>query len=1058
MGDTALTILWRRRFTTSLFRVSGRPPRAVAETDNIGDPRQRRVGPSLHSTPVPVARQTLTVGLLLILLLCTRQAHAQLLDQDVMIPIVGQTQSDYQWSDVAFGPYADLVPERDGTVMWRCGCVLATMSTLFEFYMGSQRASTPWYGALLRNRFTGRLQPDFSFSPAYLVRYLTIGADQTGPLNWGFYTGSELEPGGPNACSGILLPWALERAARVFSAPDGPSGFSGLSMVKASGDGKANSPRPLNREIINANLLRGIPTRVDYFAGTGDGRRYRHSVLVVGWSTATHRYWVVDPAGSSPVSLFALPKVPGLAGDDENDPYTRWENAVEATYDVTPVEVPSQWLALIEEARPHDPLRAADLNSSAPMMNASLAGADASAVEFQVINPAGLRTGFDPNIRAELREDRQGTYERVIAWAAPVGPIGNQPLDPVHLLGLREPLTGIYRFQALGISDGQVRFRLVSVSGAAGGETVLHRVDQPIRAGEILKYQVQHSAGGSAVTKVPTFTPEARAGNDISGLTGIAVQFDGRQSIDFDGRIVSYDWNFGDGTAASGVQVTHVYASPGVYDVVLSVRDDMGATTADTAKASIVLSQRRPVANASGPYTGFAASNGWNASIFFDSSRSYDANGDPLAARWDFGDGSDPVIEHVGGIYHTFVDPGTYTVTLVVNDGIEDSDPVSTTVTAVSIVAPRVRTIVELDTSVSPRCGLPGTAAVVRDGPYFLVPRFGGWNFGTESSELPTAQTAFRGHFDRDDVVVTTWESYSALFDVQTTPFADASVSFASPLEFSVSVDWVVPSGLPAGDHALSDTFHVNETNPANFTVPCEVPINRRPLADAGGPFYSAVVGNPLSLNGSASVDPDGDSLTYTWIFGDGTSGTGVSPQHTYAAAGTYLVTLIVNDGQDESVALIRTSSLALVTVSNESANRAPVCEAVVADTPKLWPPNHHLVPLNVIGYTDPDGDAVDLTIEGVFQDEPVNEIGTGSGNTCPDATGVGTTRAQVRAERAGTPKVPGDGRVYHINFAVDDRRGGMCRGTVKVCVPHDNRPGAECIDQGPRFDSSSCR
>ncbi len=43
-----------------------------------------------------------------------------------------------------------------------------------------------------------------------------------------------------------------------------------------------------------------------------------------------------------------------------------------------------------------------------------------------------------------------------------------------------------------------------------------------------------------------------------------------------------------------------------------------------------------------------------------------------------------------------------------------------------------------------------------------------------------------------------------------------------------------------------------------------------------------------------------------------------------------------------------------------------------------------------------------------------------------------------MRAERAGTPRVPGNGRVYEIFFEASDGRGKSGTGSVKVGVPHD--------------------
>jgi hypothetical protein len=135
--------------------------------------------------------------------------------------------------------------------------------------------------------------------------------------------------------------------------------------------------------------------------------------------------------------------------------------------------------------------------------------------------------------------------------------------------------------------------------------------------------------------------------------------------------------------------------------------------------------------------------------------------------------------------------------------------------------------------------------------------------------------------------------------------------------------------------------------------------------------------------------------------------------------------------------------------------NEPPDCDAASAEPTELWPPDHKFEDVSVVGVTDPDGDPVTITITGIAQDEPLE--GLGDGDTCPDADGVGTGIASVRAERSGTKKTPGDGRVYHIGFTADDGQGGSCDGVVTVCVPHDQRQGHVCVDQGPIFDSTVC-
>ena len=132
--------------------------------------------------------------------------------------------------------------------------------------------------------------------------------------------------------------------------------------------------------------------------------------------------------------------------------------------------------------------------------------------------------------------------------------------------------------------------------------------------------------------------------------------------------------------------------------------------------------------------------------------------------------------------------------------------------------------------------------------------------------------------------------------------------------------------------------------------------------------------------------------------------------------------------------------------------NNAPSCVATPS-LPSLWPPNHQWVPITINGARDPDGDPVRITIVSIFQDEPIN--GLGDGDTAPDGAGLGTATASVRAERAGTPRVPGNGRVYYINFMGDDGRGGTCSGTAAVGVPHDQSPQrGTAIGDGPLYNS----
>jgi hypothetical protein len=126
--------------------------------------------------------------------------------------------------------------------------------------------------------------------------------------------------------------------------------------------------------------------------------------------------------------------------------------------------------------------------------------------------------------------------------------------------------------------------------------------------------------------------------------------------------------------------------------------------------------------------------------------------------------------------------------------------------------------------------------------------------------------------------------------------------------------------------------------------------------------------------------------------------------------------------------------------------NQPPNCDSAIAEPARIWPPNHHFVPVGIRGVVDPEGDPFTLTILGITQDEPAQ--GHGRGNTGPDGLDAGDETAQIRAERSGQ----GNGRVYAISFLARDANGLESIGTVKTSVPQTRN--AAPIDSGQRYDS----
>ncbi len=77
------------------------------------------------------------------------------------------------------------------------------------------------------------------------------------------------------------------------------------------------------------------------------------------------------------------------------------------------------------------------------------------------------------------------------------------------------------------------------------------------------------------------------------------------------------------------------------------------------------------------------------------------------------------------------------------------------------------------------------------------------------------------------------------------------------------------------------------------------VTANRSPIAQASATPAQGAPPLAVQFSSAGSSDPDGNPITYSWSFGDGTANsTAANPQHTYAAEGLYTATLTVSDGQ----------------------------------------------------------------------------------------------------------------------------------------------------------------
>ena len=102
-------------------------------------------------------------------------------------------------------------------------------------------------------------------------------------------------------------------------------------------------------------------------------------------------------------------------------------------------------------------------------------------------------------------------------------------------------------------------------------------------------------------------TADGSAGEPYNGFVDELITFDGSNSYDRDGRIITWHWSYGDGSSGTGETITHSYNQTGNYTVTLTVTDNMFATDVYTTTAHIARGNNPPsTPTISGPTFGHA--------------------------------------------------------------------------------------------------------------------------------------------------------------------------------------------------------------------------------------------------------------------------------------------------------------------------------------------------------------------------------------------------------------------------------------------------------------------
>ena len=291
-----------------------------------------------------------------------------------------------------------------------------------------------------------------------------------------------------------------------------------------------------------------------------------------------------------------------------------------------------------------------------------------------------------------------------------------------------------------------------------------------------------------------------------------------------------------------------------------------------------------------GPYTGTTG-----IAVAMVGSASNVPAGCTASYAWVFGDGTTTNGQSVSHIYTA---AGTYTVTLLVQDSCGNSGSASTTATITGSGGTAG--------SCTPTAGNPITVNVIASGtnvsantPVNFSSSVNGaagtatylWNFGDGSSGTGATTSHVYTTTGTDPVTLTVTDSIGRV-------------------------------GCGAVTVTVTGTGGSGSQN-------CNVSVRVAP----NGP-YTGAVNQPVSFGGFAQTFNSGATISsYSWSFGDNTTGSGQSPSHTYTVAGTYTVTLTATDSTSQSCSATTTATIGGTSTGGTTGTGTATANGVTANT-----------------------------------------------------------------------------------------------------------------------------
>jgi gliding motility-associated-like protein len=421
-----------------------------------------------------------------------------------------------------------------------------------------------------------------------------------------------------------------------------------------------------------------------------------------------------------------------------------------------------------------------------------------------------------------------------------------------------------------------------------------------------------NGAGGSSITKTNFITVHPApiisfSHNNSTGCAPHTVTFTSSVTPGVSGP-VTYNWYYGNGFLGTGSSSTHSYAAAGTYSVTLTATNSAGCSNSlQQLNLITVLPKPGGTFTATPTYSCKAP-----ATISFANSAATGAS--PFTVYWDFGDGGTSTSHNPS---HTYNTPGLYTVRLVTADANGCKDTITRSgyidihSSNASISGP---------TDICQPFGYMWTDSVLfaNTTPSHSTTT---WDFGDSTTGFgSTIRHAFRGWRSTYTVRMVTLvgscydtvyhvvnlhvgPQYRAAYAPNPNCTLPVTMTFATiPAATSYHWSWWSGGTSTAAQptktylNSMIDSVYVigTDANGCKDTAPPTPVYVYDPIAYITGPLNGCA---PLTAtyksNIAAAVHPYPDSaVSWYWDFGDGSTSTADTPNHTYNAAGDYTLTV----------------------------------------------------------------------------------------------------------------------------------------------------------------------